>query len=183
VIFGLFFYSALAGLALLWRWGWVGASVFYRLPSDAAAGVAWLRDGLAGLSVAVLLILLSYAWTRGSRSGERLARALASALGPLGVVHTTLLACMSGVAEEMLFRGALQPEIGWIAASVVFGLAHCVPRRELLGWSVFAILAGLLLGALTIVTGNLFASIVAHIVVNAVNLPFIVRRYGTGQIR
>jgi len=181
VTFGLLFYGALSGLALVWRWGWVGASIVYRSSTEAAAGVAWLRDGLAGLSVAALLIFLSYVWTRGSRSGERLARVLASALGPLGVVHTTLLACMSGLAEELLFRGALQPEIGLIAASVVFGLAHCVPGRGLFGWSVFAILAGLLLGALYIVTGNLFASIVAHTVVNAVNLPFIIRRYGTGQ--
>jgi len=183
VVFALFFYTALAALGLLWRWGWVGASIFYRSPSDAEAGVAWLRDGLAGLATAALLILLSYAWTRWSRAGERLARVLASALGPLGVAHTTLLACMSGVAEEMLFRGALQPEVGWIAASLVFGLAHCVPRRGLYGWSVFAILAGLMLGALYIVTGNLFASIVAHIVVNAVNLPFLVRHYGSAQTR
>jgi membrane protease YdiL (CAAX protease family) len=81
-----------------------------------------------------------------------------------------VLALSSGIAEEALFRGALQPVVGLVWASLLFALAHLVPRRELLPWSLFSLAAGFLLGGLYAATGNLVAPIVAHVVVNAANL-------------
>ena len=105
-------------------------------------------------------------------------RALAEAVGPVSVPNLVLLALASGLAEEMLFRGALQPRVGLVLASLLFGCVHFVPRREFLPWTVFAILAGLLFGAIFEWTGNLIAPVVAHILVNGVNLPLLMRRYG-----
>ena len=115
--------------------------------------------------------------TRKTAWGDRLARNLAEALGRLTVPEALLLAFASGLAEELFFRGALQPRVGWLLASTLFGCVHFVPRREFLPWTGFAIVAGLLFGALFAWTGNLIAPIVAHIVVNGVNLPLLVRRY------
>ena len=60
---------------------------------------------------------------------RRAARAqrCAAALGPLSLAECWLLALVSGVAEEAFFRGALQPQVGLLAASLLFGAAHFVP--------------------------------------------------------
>ncbi len=89
-----------------------------------------------------------------------------------------LLALASGIGEEALFRGALQPVVGLWWTSLLFAAAHFVPRRELLLWSVFSLLAGLLLGGLYEATGNLLAPTIAHVVINGVNLNRLVRDYG-----
>lgn len=175
------FYGAALVVALLWRTVWYGEPLFYASPEDAARGVRWVRDGAVGLSAGVAVVLLSGELTRRTRFGEALARALARSLGPLGVGHCVVLALASGIGEEAFFRGALQPRVGLVAASLLFGLAHFVPRRELWSWSVFSLAAGFLLGGLFAATGNLLAPIVAHVVVNAVNLRLLVRDYGGGR--
>jgi membrane protease YdiL (CAAX protease family) len=124
------------------------------------------------------VITLSHVLTWATGWGQRLAEALASLLGPLGLSTCLLLAAVSGIAEEALFRGALQPRVGLVAASLIFGLAHFVPRREYAPWTVFSVAAGLLLGLLFEATGNLVAPIVAHAGINAVNLRLLSTRYG-----
>ena len=123
------------------------------------------------------MILLSRELTRRTDFGEQLARVLAQALGPLGNGAILVLALLSGVAEELFFRGALQVEVGYLPACLLFGLAHFVPRREWLPWSGFALAAGVLLGWLFEATGNLLAPILAHVLVNAVNLWTLNRDY------
>jgi len=78
-----------------------------------------------------------------------------------------LVSLFSGVGEEALFRGAVQPEFGIVAASIVFGLVHVGPDRRYLAWTVWALLAGFLFGALYIVTGGLLAPVIAHVTHNA----------------
>jgi membrane protease YdiL (CAAX protease family) len=163
------FYGALAGAALAWN-GWTGHPQLFRDADAAAAGVRWGRDVAAGLASAAAAIAVSRALTTRTRWGAALARELADALGPLSLRECAALALLSGYAEEAFFRGALQPRVGWIAASLVFGLAHFAPRRALLPWTGFALAAGFGLGALYEWTGNLAAPVVAHAVVNAVNL-------------
>ncbi len=105
-------------------------------------------------------------------------RFLGHVLGRIDWRRCLLLAALSGVAEETLFRGMLQPRVGLVAASLLFGLAHFVPRRELLPWTLMSIAAGFLLGWLFDTTGNLVAPVVAHAGINAVNLRFVSQRYG-----
>jgi membrane protease YdiL (CAAX protease family) len=163
------FYGVLFGLAWLWTW-LVGDSLWFDGAAAEAAGVRWGRDVGAGLIAAALTIALSWELTRRTELGRGLARALAGLIGRLDWKRCVLLAAMSGLAEEAFFRGALQPRIGLLAASVLFALAHFVPRRDLVAWSAFSLAAGLLLGALFEATGNLVAPIVAHAGINAVNL-------------
>jgi len=75
---------------------------------------------------------------------------------------------LAGVAEEILFRAALQPWIGIWWTSLLFGLAHSGTARLHEGFSlgkmaylVFAVGAGVLLGLLYESAG-LFASMAAH---------------------
>jgi membrane protease YdiL (CAAX protease family) len=177
---GLLFYGAMAAAAVLWRVGLQGGSLLYASAEAAARGVE-ARDLGLGVVAGVAVVGASALLTELTGWGEGLARALARALGPLGTPDAVLLAAASGFAEEALFRGALQPAVGWVAASLLFGVVHFVPRREFLPWTAFAVAAGFGLGWLYDTTGNLAAPMLAHTVVNAVNLPLLVRRYGAGS--
>jgi membrane protease YdiL (CAAX protease family) len=172
----LVFYAAMFAAAVLWA-ALAGDPLFYASAAAERRGVAPLLDLAAGALAAGIVIFLTREFTRRSRWGEELARELGSLLGPLALADCLLLAAASGVAEEALFRGALQPRVGLVAASLIFGLAHFAPKRELVPWTVFSIGAGFLLGALFDATGNLLAPVVAHVLINAVNLRMIATRY------
>jgi len=167
-------YGLLAAIALGWN-GWAGRPWAYLDASAAAVGIRWGHDLALGLAAASAVIALSQLLTAHTRWGTALAAELARALGPLTLFECGALAALSGFAEEAFFRGALQPRIGWLAASVVFGLAHVAPRRALWLWTAFALAAGGLLGALFAATGNLVAPIAAHTAINAVNLRLLTR--------
>jgi membrane protease YdiL (CAAX protease family) len=183
VRFGLIFYGAMAVVAVLWRSGIQGQPILFGSPAAAQRGVSWGLDLAIGLAAGGAVLAISHWMTRYTAWGEALARALAGALDDITVPNALLLALTSGMAEEMLFRGALQPRVGWLAASLLFGLLHFVPRREFLPWTGFAVLVGFLFGALFLWTGNLVAPVVAHVLVNAVNLPILIRDYGPGGRR
>ena len=173
---GLLFYGTLFAAALAWSI-WSGRSVFYASQAAAEEGVAPLLDTGLGLAVAAVTIALCREVTERTRWGDAMGRALAELLGERSLRDCLVLAVVSGVAEEAFFRGALQPALGWLLASLIFGLVHFAPKRDLLPWTGFALCAGLVLGALFEFTGNLVAPIVAHVGINAVNLRRLVVRY------
>ncbi|MCK5438437.1 MAG: CPBP family intramembrane metalloprotease [Gemmatimonadetes bacterium] len=173
---GLLFYGTLFAVALAWSI-WSGRSVFYASQAAAERGIAPLLDTGLGLAVAAATIALSRRITERTRWGDAMGRALAELLGERSVRDCVVLAVASGVAEEAFFRGVLQPALGWLLASLIFGLVHFVPKRALLPWTGFALAARLVLGALFESTGNLVAPIVAHVGINAVNLRRLVVRY------
>jgi membrane protease YdiL (CAAX protease family) len=175
VALALRFYGVLLAAAFLWRVAWAGEPILYASSEAAARGVQPVRDVVTGLLAAGIVIGLSWQLTSHTAAGRALARALAAMVGPLGPRHIVALALLSGVAEEAFFRGALQPRVGYAAASVLFGLAHFVPRPEFRLWTLFSIAAGFLLGGLFEATGNLIAPVVAHAGINAVNLTLLVR--------
>lgn len=175
---GLSFYAVMMAVALVWRMGFYGEPILFVSTFDESAGVNLLVDLGLGLGAGGGLVAVSFFAVDRTRWGREMAVELASALGPIGVPNAVLLAFASGMAEEMFFRGALQPRVGLVAASLLFALLHFLPRRALWPWTVFALAAGLLFGGLFQWTGNLIAPVTAHIVVNAVNLPVLERRFG-----
>lgn len=174
-------------------------AIFIYLPL-ALAGVAWARLGggrlawslddpwlaesyplrLAislglGGALAQLVVVLT-PWLVGR---AKWARALHEELKPL--VETLpsteiwLLALASGLAEELFFRGAMQPVLGLWLTSVIFGAVHIGPKRALLPWSMWAFVMGLVFGALFELTGVLWGPVFAHVWINARNMAFIQR--------
>ena len=174
---GLLFYGVMAVVAIVWRQGFYGESIFLADPAGDPSQVKHLSATGLGVLVGGGVVLLSHLMTSFTRWGEDLARVLAETLGFLSIPNALLLALASGLAEEMLFRGALQPRVGLILASVLFGAMHFVPRREFLPWTGFAVACGLLFGAIFDWTGSLAAPVAAHVIVNGVNLAMLVRRY------
>jgi len=182
-------YALLLAASLAWT-GCEGRSLVFATPEDARLGVDWLRDVALGLGVGGALVAASRVLSRVTAAGRALEQALTGALGRPGAVACLWLAALSGVAEEAFFRGALQPRVGLVASSLLFGLAHFVPRREFLAWPVFGCAAGLVFGALFMATGNLVAPALAHFTVNAINLRWLTsgavedgRRPGSGLER
>ena len=173
---GLLFYGAMGIAALLWRMWTPGDSILH--PSPAAAARAWSMPAALGAGVAagLVAIAVSEALTRWTKLGHALADLLAESIGPLARGDAWLLALASGLAEEMFFRGAVQAEVGIVWASLLFGAAHFLPRRELALWSVYAVAMGFGLGALYDWTGQLVAPIAAHVLVNGINLPRLAAR-------
>lgn len=81
-----------------------------------------------------------------------------------------LASILSGVGEEAFFRGALQPEIGLVASSLLFGVLHVGPDRRYFVWTVWAVGAGFLVGLLYSWTGGILAPVTAHVLHNAATL-------------
>jgi membrane protease YdiL (CAAX protease family) len=135
----------------------------------------WVDLGL-GLAGGGLLLGL---WQGGLRLLPS-AGALEAKLGEMlrGVEPTEViaLALLSGFAEELFFRGAVQGAWGWPLATLLFALLHVGPGAAFRVWPIFAALAGLLFAGLMAWRGNLLAPVVAHALVNAVNLGRLARR-------
>lgn len=146
------------------------------LRGDELSTVLLARPGMrafaleTGVALGVVVVLLSdglvdrFAWT------EQLRREVIEMLRPMTRRKAVCVALCSGVGEELLFRGALQPWLGLWLTSVAFGFAHIGWQREMLGWAVFAAIVGALLGGLFLVTGGLLGPIVAHAVINGIQL-------------
>ena len=98
---------------------------------------------------------------------------------PLALSELAAISALAGIGEEIFFRGAMQPTVGWPLATVAFALCHVSRRSWALG--VWALAAGAGLAALAIVTGGILAPIVAHAVYDFVALIWVQRlaREGT----
>ena len=125
---------------------------------------------LAGLLVGAGLVAVSWLAERLWPAMARLSAELAASVGPVGVGQAVVWALASGLAEEALFRGAVQHALGYVAASLIFALLHGGVSRRLIAWSTFALLAGLCFGLLVEAYGCLWPAVLAHVVVNAINL-------------
>ena len=97
-------------------------------------------------------------------------------LRPLSLRDVPMLAVASAVAEELFFRGFLQPRLGFAATSVLFGLTHIPARRNLLPWPVIATAMGFAFGALYMIQGSLLAPVLAHFTINFLNLYHYLKR-------
>ncbi len=81
----------------------------------------------------------------------------------------------AGLAEEVLFRGGLQPSIGIIAAAVLFGVSHGGWRKEMWAYVVAASISGGLFGLAYRWTGDLWVPMIAHTLHNIVSTVLLSR--------
>ena len=164
------FYLALLGAAL--GWGALRGDVnVFVLPPDATLGEAppfLLRLGI-GVGLGLVSVLTARAVSRLPWA-RRLNSEMGRIFGPLQLWQVAVLAVASAVGEEAFFRGAMQPALGYVLTSVIFGLLHVGPGKEFWPWTLSALVAGFLLGAATLYTGDILAATLAHFTVNYFNL-------------
>lgn len=159
---GSWIYLVLAVAAVLWlgfRDGVLPLSLFFD-PSS------WWRDLVIGVVAAAAIVGVWHLGLMTLRDARALERIMRETVGPLNPSEVVTLAVLSGFAEELFFRGAVQSSFGIVPATALFALLHLGPGREFRLWTVFALIAGGALGALMIWRGNLLAPAVAHVAIN-----------------
>ena len=155
----------LAGLLLVWLRG--GAEAI----PDLVLGPGAVFSASAGLAVAAVTILGSELGARRLRWMRRLARVVRRLFGALTVSEAITIGLLTGIGEEVFFRGGLQPILGLVATSLIFGALHVLPPLSRnWPWMVFAGALGFALGWIYRYSGSLVGPVAAHVVINAVNL-------------
>ncbi len=152
--------------------GWIslrGDSLVAVLTPESLTTAGWLRDLGAGVAAGAVALLV-WEGLRRLASARVLESNLQQLLTGVSRSEAGALAALSGFAEELFFRGAVQPSAGLWATAAIFGLVHFAPGRGGLLWMLWAFVMGLALGMLTIWTSALVAPIVAHMTVNGVGL-------------
>jgi len=129
--------------------------------------------GLLLLGLSGLEALISHLAPRSAQSAQALHEQLGVLLRSFQLSHNQalFLALLSGVAEEVAFRGALQNALGGggtaiFAQALLFALLHPAPPRA---WTypLYAGVSGLLFGLSYLVTQSLVPGILAHYLHNA----------------
>ena len=134
---------------------------------------ATLTSALFGIATAAIVVVSTrfvvgrFAWA------QRLHAELRPVAQDLTVGQIFLLAGLSSLGEEILFRGLMTPTLGVLGSSVLFGLLHQVRGPSRWVWITWATAVGLVLGTIFAATGSLVGPLLAHAVVNAVNLGYL----------
>jgi membrane protease YdiL (CAAX protease family) len=134
---------------------------------------ATLTSALCGIATAAIVVVSTrfvvgrFAWA------QRLHAELRPVAQDLTVGQIFLLAGLSSLGEEILFRGLMTPTLGVLGSSVLFGLLHQVRGPSRWVWITWATAVGLVLGTIFAATGSLVGPLLAHAVVNAVNLGYL----------
>ncbi len=159
--------TAIIFLGLSKGWVYLGGVSMVKLywqPEHAAIGVG------IGLGVALLSSLIYEIWEDYRMAAQEY---LEMVLKPLKPIDLIWLGLLPGMSEEMLFRGVALPALGMdvtalTITSVVFGALHMTNTKHF-SYTVWAIAVGMMLGAITIYTGNLLSAIAAHILTNSLS--------------
>ena len=159
----------------------------YALLATLATALALaLRDGMpwvhpspwvpmslpVGLAASALILSTRIAVAR-FQWARRLHRDLRPVARDLSAGQILLLAGLSSLGEELLFRGLLTPVAGVVISSVLFGFAHQMKGPSRWVWAGWATGVGLGLGAIFALTGSLVGPLLAHAIVNAANLLYL----------
>lgn len=149
---------------------------------------------VAAVAMAVIIVgggrlLEDVAWYRDMAQLFKRTLSSPELLGSNGLrEHAFTIGVYSAIGEEAFFRGWVQPWLiskigdltnatgpsvtafGIVATSLIFGLLHFPVIKELRPWTAFAILAGIAFGVLAAWSGSLLAPVLAHLLINWLNL-------------
>jgi len=163
LIYGVMALIGLAGMGLVWD-SIEKATALPRTPDELISSV------LAPLVAAAALLAFSWSFEQWFASWRRLRSFIMQMFGSYSTAALLWMAALSATAEELFFRGALQPLAGVAATSIIFGLLHIGPDRRISAWTIWTMGAGVVLGLLYENTGSILAPILAHFTVNAWSL-------------
>lgn len=159
---------------------WVWAIVIRGRPlSEWFPAAGWAADLLIGIIAGSAFAVTAALITTQIPALKRLERMLLRMLDmrALRWHHAVILGLLAGIPEEILFRGTVQPALGLIPSSVLFGALHAATPA----YFVYATVAGLLLGGLTIWRDGLWSAIAAHTVVDIIMFLLLMRTWQRHQ--
>jgi len=85
------------------------------------------------------------------------------------VTDLIFISLMAGIGEEALFRGVIQQQFGIVAASIVFGLAHCISPA----YVIVTVIMGLYIGFIYQATQSLLVPVQLHFVYDLAALLYL----------
>ena len=162
---------------LLWakvaggRWAW-------SLDEPWLVAPFWIQLMISmalGLATALAVVVMTPRLVERTEWARALHSQLKEVIAPLSPAEITVLALASGLAEEIFFRGAMQPVLGLLVTSLIFGAFHLGPREVFPAWAIWAFVIGLLFGSIFELTGVLWGPVLAHVWINQRNMMFIKR--------
>jgi len=169
--FALFFYTFLTLAAIVWM-----PHTRQKLDDLIRPRNLFAEIGL-GVGVAIVLLGSTPWLVAHVRAVRELEREFGWILGEQREWECVYLALLSGVAEELFFRGAVHAALGPWLGLVVFATLHWPINGQFRAWPFTALVAGAILTAERMVTGTLIAPVITHVLINAINLLRISRRY------
>lgn len=128
---------------------------------------------LAGAVFAAIVIVISRVGVTRWSWAKRLHQDLRPVATELSTPWIVAVAAVSAIGEELLFRSLLVPWIGAIPQAIVFGLLHQVRGPSRWVWVTWATIAGLFFGGLYELLGTLSGPVLAHGLINGVNLHYL----------
>jgi membrane protease YdiL (CAAX protease family) len=160
-----------AAIAVFWRNGspLVHPEPWLVLPARLSHTYSLVLGVLFGLGVVLSTraVVPRYSWARRLHSELRpIARSVS-------VPGIAVLSALSSLGEELLFRGLLQPALGLVLQALLFGVVHQIRGPSRWVWVSWATGVGLFLGAIFALTGSLLGPLVAHAVINGLNLFYL----------
>lgn len=172
----LLLYGSLSILSGGLAWTLNGDPLLFAEPwLDLETPVAHAYSSLLGLTFGLFTVGASAKLVEHTAFGRRLAAELRPLASGLSGSDAILLAILSALGEELLFRSVLTPWLGVVGQALVFGVLHQVPGRSRFAYMAWATLMGIILGAIFSATGSLLGPIIAHALINALNLRFLKR--------
>lgn len=168
-------YASMAALAFGVSELWLGRSVWtypapwLRLPT----AVAHLYSLAFGVALGALVIVITRRLVERFAWAQELARALRPFARDLSGTAIVIVALLSSVGEELLFRGLLQPGLGLWVQALLFGFVHQMRGPSRWAWVGWASVVGLLFGMVFAATGSLLGPIAAHALINGFNLNYL----------
>ena len=95
------------------------------------------------------------------------------------LIDLIVISLIAGISEEILFRGVLQVKYGIVAASIVFGLAHCISAA----YVITAAIMGFYIGAFYYFSNSLLVPIQIHFIYDLGALIYLRYFYSTNGNR
>jgi uncharacterized protein len=170
-------YGPLTVAALVWaRIG--GGRLAWSLEAHSLSATYAARLALSlglGLALALTVVAVTPRLVERTEWARALHLELRVIISPLSSAEISILAITSGFAEEIFFRGAMQPILGLVPTSLIFGAVHIGPKPLYFAWTTWAFVMGLLFGLIFDLTGVLWGPILAHVWINQRNMTFIRR--------
>lgn len=131
----------------------------------------WHLELIAGLVIIISSsrYILLQTWPDFRYSSETANRQILTSLETFDYI---VVACLPGISEEVLFRGALMPIFGlnWISAfvtSAIFGILHLGNGRKY-SFAIWATFVGVAYGLATIASSSIIVPMASHSINNII---------------
>lgn len=135
----------------------------FAVPTEAER---WQYFGLLSLLGSGIILCTQEIFLQAFPSYQNLRQHMAKLLGPMSVLQALYLALIAALAEEILFRGALQPYLGVMVTSVLLAILHINLENLFSPLMLLAFLSSFVLGSVFEHTRSIYPTLVIHLIIN-----------------